>query len=70
MQFDPRHLPVMSSEVCDLLALRPGQKVLDATLGLGGHSLAMLDRTEGTVEILGLDRDDTAIERASENLSG
>jgi len=70
MQFDPRHLPVMLSEVCDLLAVRPGMRVLDATLGLGGHSLGMLDRAGGDLQILGLDRDETAIARASENLSG
>lgn len=42
--------------------------MLDATLGLGGHSLAVLAQAEGKVEILGLDRDQTAIDRASENL--
>jgi 16S rRNA (cytosine1402-N4)-methyltransferase len=67
---DPRHLPVMSKEVCELLAVRSGMRVLDATLGLGGHSLALLAQAEGKVEILGLDRDETAIERASENLAG
>ncbi|MFZ5425793.1 MAG: 16S rRNA (cytosine(1402)-N(4))-methyltransferase RsmH [Thermodesulfobacteriota bacterium] len=66
---DPRHLPVMPREVCELLAPRPGLRMLDATLGLGGHSLAILERTEGKVEILGLDRDQTAIERATANLS-
>jgi 16S rRNA (cytosine1402-N4)-methyltransferase len=60
----------MLSEVCDLLAVRPGMRVLDATLGLGGHSLGMLDRAGGDLQILGLDRDETAIARASENLSG
>jgi 16S rRNA (cytosine1402-N4)-methyltransferase len=44
-------------------------RVLDATLGLGGHSLAMLAMTEGKVDILGLDRDQTAIERAAANLA-
>ena len=67
---DPRHLPVMSKEVCELLAIRSGMRVLDATLGLGGHSLAFLAQAEGKVDILGLDRDETAIERASENLAG
>jgi len=69
MQFDPRHLPVMLSEVCDFLAVRPGMRVLDATLGLGGHSLAMMDRAGGGLEILGLDRDETAISRASANFA-
>jgi 16S rRNA (cytosine1402-N4)-methyltransferase len=59
----------MSKEVCDLLAVAPGMRILDATLGLGGHSLSFLDATEGKVEILGLDRDETAIERATANLS-
>lgn len=58
----------MAREVCELLNLRPGMRVLDATLGLGGHSLAMLQATQGKVEILGLDRDETAIDRATETL--
>lgn len=70
MLSDPRHLPVMIKEVCELLGVKPGMRVLDATLGLGGHSLAFLAQAEGKVEILGLDRDETAIERASENLAG
>ncbi|MBI4805684.1 MAG: 16S rRNA (cytosine(1402)-N(4))-methyltransferase RsmH [Desulfovibrio sp.] len=70
MLSDPRHLPVMSKEVCELLAVRSGMRVLDATLGLGGHSLALLAQAEGKVDILGLDRDETAIYRASENLAG
>ena len=60
----------MSKEVCALLALRPGMRVLDATLGLGGHSLSFLEQTGGDIEILGLDRDETAIERAAANLAG
>lgn len=43
--------------------------MLDATLGLGGHSLAVLGRTGGKAEILGLDRDHTAIARATANLA-
>lgn len=70
MSGDPRHIPVMVREVVDLLRPRPGMRVLDATVGLGGHSLALLERLEGEVEILGLDRDETAVERARENLAG
>ena len=57
----------MAQEVCELLAVRPGMRVLDATLGLGGHTLAFLRCTQGNVDILGLDRDQTAIDRASAN---
>ncbi len=69
MVHDPRHAPVMVKEVCDLLAPRPGMRFLDATLGLGGHSLAMLAAAGGGMDVLGLDRDITAIERASANLA-
>ena len=57
----------MAQEVCELLNVRPGMRVLDATLGLGGHSLAFLRCAHGEVDILGLDRDQTAIDRASAN---
>ena len=70
MSGDSRHIPVMAREIVDLLRPRPGMRVLDATVGLGGHSLALLERLEGEVEILGLDRDASAIERARENLAG
>jgi len=63
-----RHLPVMANEVCDLLAIRPGMRVLDATLGLGGHALAMFERAGGDLEIVGLDRDKEALAMAKENL--
>ncbi|GFK93559.1 Ribosomal RNA small subunit methyltransferase H [Fundidesulfovibrio magnetotacticus] len=69
MRFDPRHLPVLHGEVCDMLGIRPGMRVLDATLGLGGHSRAMLEKAGGELEILGLDRDPTAVERALANLA-
>jgi len=59
----------MHREVCDLLSVRPGMRVLDATLGLGGHSLALLEQAGGDLEILGLDRDETALARAAANLA-
>lgn len=59
----------MVREVCELLDVRPGWRVLDATVGLGGHSLRILDASGGDVELLGLDRDETAIARAGETLA-
>ena len=32
------HVPVLAAEVRDLLAVRPGETVVDATFGAGGHS--------------------------------
>jgi 16S rRNA (cytosine1402-N4)-methyltransferase len=64
----PRHEPVMLRECLEFLAPAPGATVVDATLGLGGHSQELLRRVgpEGTV--IGLDRDPEALRRATERL--
>jgi 16S rRNA (cytosine1402-N4)-methyltransferase len=63
-----RHEPVLCQQVIEFL--RPpsaGGWIVDATLGLGGHSEALLERYEA-VRVLGIDRDPAAIERARERL--
>jgi len=60
----PPHEPVMVNEVVTLLAAR--SRVLDATLGAGGHSEALLGSGVGTV--IGIDRDPSAIAYASRRL--
>lgn len=64
-----RHEPVMLRECLEYLALQPGATVVDATLGLGGHSLELMRQVgpEGTV--VGLDRDPEALRRATARLS-
>ncbi len=57
------HLPVLLKESLDLLSLRAGQRVLDATFGGGGHSRAFLLMAEG-VEVVAMDRDPDAEVRA------
>ena len=42
--------------------------LVDATLGLGGHSLALLEKFP-TLTIIGIDRDKSAIDKASQRLS-
>jgi len=51
------HQPVLVKEVLDILAPAPGKLIVDATLGHGGHALAILSRigTEGL--LVGIDRD-------------
>lgn len=46
----------------------PNPIVVDATLGFGGHSLALLERFSN-LRIIGLDRDQSAIDKATERLS-
>jgi len=58
----------MLDEVLDFLDLRPGDKVLDATLGGGGHSKAILQRITPGGMLLGCDADPEAIERSRELL--
>lgn len=64
------HEPVMLHRCLELL--RPGisanSVVVDATLGLGGHTEALLD-THPDLTVIGFDRDPIALELASERLS-
>jgi 16S rRNA (cytosine1402-N4)-methyltransferase len=59
------HIPVLVNAVVDALA--PAERVIDGTLGLGGHTKALLDA--GVAEILGLDADPSALALARDNLS-
>jgi 16S rRNA (cytosine1402-N4)-methyltransferase len=63
-----RHVPVLLEEVLEGLAIRQGGVYLDATIGLGGHTLEVLRRYEST-RIIGLDRDGEALEAASLRLA-
>jgi 16S rRNA (cytosine1402-N4)-methyltransferase len=58
-----RHVPVLVERIVALLgpALeRPGSVLVDATLGLGGHSAVFLDRFPH-VQLIGVDRDENAL---------
>lgn len=62
------HLPVLRAEVTELFAGVPAGVIVDATLGGGGHSEAILERSP-QVQIIGLDRDPDAIAAATARLS-
>src|SRR6476469_7403618 len=67
----PSHVPVLLDRVVALLqpALdRPGAVLVDATLGLGGHTEAVLTRCE-LARVIGIDRDPEALRRAGERLA-
>jgi 16S rRNA (cytosine1402-N4)-methyltransferase len=66
-----RHVPVLLDRVVEVLAPafeRDRPVFVDATLGLGGHSEAMLERF-GDLVVIGLDRDPAAIARAGDRLA-
>lgn len=67
-----RHVPVMLARCVELLApalQRPGALAVDATLGLGGHSEAILTSCRDA-RLIGIDRDPQALEAASRRLAG
>ncbi len=63
------HVPVMLSEVIDYLKLAPGQVIVDATVGCGGHSLEILKKITPGGRLIGLDRDEESLDVCRRNLS-
>lgn len=61
------HEPVLVDEVVMLLSPVPAGTILDATVGGGGHSAAILDR-RADLSVVGLDRDADALVAASQRL--
>jgi 16S rRNA (cytosine1402-N4)-methyltransferase len=61
------HVPVLTAEVLQHLRPENGGVFLDCTVGLGGHSRALL--AAGATRIIGLDRDADALDRARRNLA-
>ncbi|MDH2416708.1 16S rRNA (cytosine(1402)-N(4))-methyltransferase RsmH [Nocardioides sp. CER19] len=67
----PRHVPVLLDRIIELLApalAREGAVAVDCTLGLGGHSEAILQRIP-TCRLVGIDRDQHALAMAGERLA-
>lgn len=53
---DP-HVPVLADEVRELLAVQPGETVVDATFGAGGHARLLSDDLRGHGKLVAIDRD-------------
>lgn len=62
------HLPVLLEEVVNFLQPERGGLFVDATLGLGGHAQAIL-RAGTRTEVLGIDQDSEALNRANQRLA-
>ena len=63
------HISIMVQEILDFLEIKPGQVGLDATLGYGGHTRAMLERLEGQGHIYALDVDPIESEKTKKRLN-
>jgi 16S rRNA (cytosine1402-N4)-methyltransferase len=64
---DSRHEPVLAAEIVSLVVTRPGGVYVDATVGLGGHTAAMLEAGAGRV--IGIDRDPAALAACRERFA-
>lgn len=62
------HTPVLVEEVIKLLSPKPGDTLLDATLGHGGHARAFLEAAGEGASVIGVDADEDALAVARENL--
>lgn len=62
------HIPVLLEECIKYLNIKPDGIYVDGTLGMGGHSEAILQRLT-TGRLISIDRDTYAIERATERLA-
>lgn len=65
---DVQHVPVLLAESLEWLAPGRGGLFVDATVGLGGHSEALLQASPD-VQLVGIDRDSQALERAEKRLA-
>jgi 16S rRNA (cytosine1402-N4)-methyltransferase len=51
------HVPVLAEEVRELLAVQPGETVVDATFGAGGHARLLAQDLAGQGKLVAIDRD-------------
>ena len=62
------HQPVLMREAVKLLSPHPGAVIVDGTIGMGGHSEALLAACP-TIAVIGIDRDEEALMIAKKRLS-
>ncbi|MEX0851241.1 MAG: 16S rRNA (cytosine(1402)-N(4))-methyltransferase RsmH [Gaiellaceae bacterium] len=53
------HIPVLAEEVRELLSVQPGETIVDATFGAGGHSRLLAADLGGRGKLIAIDRDPT-----------
>ncbi len=63
------HISIMVQEILDFLQIKPGQRGLDATLGYGGHTRAMLEKLQGKGHLYALDVDPIESAKTRERLA-
>jgi 16S rRNA (cytosine1402-N4)-methyltransferase len=64
------HTPVLFEECMDALDIKPGGTYVDGTLGGGGHASGIAERIGPNGTLIGIDRDQEALDAAAEVLKG
>lgn len=62
------HTPVLLEEVLHYLQCGPGKLYIDCTIGEAGHAEQILEKSSPNGELIGLDRDQEILKKASERL--
>ena len=70
MNASHQHIPVLTEQVLDQLQVKVGGSYIDCTVGEGGHSRAILGASAPNGQVLAMDLDPMALEKAQENLVG
>ena len=68
MQENYGHYSVLLAETGESLNIKPGGVYVDCTLGGAGHSARILEKMGGDGKLVGIDRDEYAIQKASQRL--
>ncbi len=68
MMSEPKHVSVLLNECIENLNIKPDGVYVDGTLGMGGHSYEIASRLSSG-RLIGIDRDESAIERAGKRLA-
>jgi len=64
-----RHVPVMQKEVVELLAPARAERIIDCTVGAGGHAAALLSNAPNSAKLLAIDLDNGALAVARKTLA-
>ncbi|MFH0853228.1 MAG: 16S rRNA (cytosine(1402)-N(4))-methyltransferase RsmH [bacterium] len=62
------HIPVLKTEILNILNLQPGDNVIDLTVGGGGHAQAILTTTAPNGQLIGFDADPETLEFVRDRL--
>jgi 16S rRNA (cytosine1402-N4)-methyltransferase len=68
MSAAPSHIPVLPEETIEALAVQPGGRYIDCTLGEGGHATDILEHSSPGGQLMGIDADPQALKAAKSRL--